>query len=193
MGALRVNLATSVELTPVYPPPAVRGRFPAHESRLVSAFRRAAVPDFDWQVQLGSDPGAGRAAGLRAGLRRGRGRAYDGGAKRPRAHQDGAQRVGGEAVRGRELLGTVRSLAAGVRVHAVGVQDGAVPTVLLVGHGQLGVGLGLGLVAADQDQLAPEVLLAFKLEVGRGDVGLVLQVALQLQACLVERESKQSE
>lgn len=75
---------------------------------------------------------------------------------------------------GRELLRTVRSFAAGVRIHTVGVQDLAVLIVLLVGRGQLWVRLGLGLVPAGQDQLAPEVLLAVKLEVGCGDVRLAL-------------------
>lgn len=89
---------------------------------------------------------------------------------------------------GRELLGTVRRLAAGVRVHAVTVQDGAILIVVLQRRRrrhQLGVRLGLGgLVAARQDQLAPQVLRAFELEVRRGDVRLALQVAFQLQAGL---------
>lgn len=89
-------------------------------------------------------------------------------------------------MRGRELLGTVRSFAAGVGIHTVGVQDLAVLIVLLVGRRQLWVGLGLGLVPAGKDQLAPEVLLAVELEVGCGDVRLALKIALQLQACLVE-------
>lgn len=196
VGALRVDLAAPVELTPVYSPPAVRGRVPAHESRLFRALCCAAAPDFDRQVQLRvrrrpavCPTTAAAAAGLWVCLRRGRGSANDGGAKRSRANQH-AQWVGGKAVCRRELLGTVRSLAAGVRVHAVAVQDLAVLIVLLEGrrHRQLGVRLGLGLVPAGQDQLAPQVLLAVELEVGRGDVGLALQVALQLQACLSERE-----
>lgn len=197
VGALRVDLAAPVELTPVYSPPAVRGRVPAHESRLVRALCCAAVPDFDRQVQLCvrrhpavcPTAAAAAAASLQVCLRRGRGSANDGGAKRSGANQHG-QWAGGKAVRRRELLGTVRSLAAGVRVHAVAVQDLAVLIVLLEGrrHRQLGVRLGLGLVPAGQDQLAPQVLLAVELEVGRGDVGLALQVALQLQACLSERE-----
>lgn len=194
VGALRVDLAAPVELTPVYSPPAVRGRVPARESRLFRALCCAAVPDFDRQVQLcvRRHPAvcpAAAAASLRVCLRRGRGSADDGGAKRSRANQH-AQWVGGKAVRRRELLGTVRSLAAGVRVHAVAVQDLAVLIVLLEGrrHRQLGVRLGLGLVPAGQDQLAPQVLLAVEIDVGRGDVGLALQVALQLQACLSERE-----
>lgn len=195
VGALCVDLAAPVELTPVYSPPAVRGRIPAHESRLFRALCCTAVPDFDWQMQLcvrrhpAVCPTAAAAASLRICLRRGRGSANDGGAKRSRANQH-AQWVGGKAVRRRELLGTVRSLAAGVRVHAVAVQDLAVLIVLLEArrHPQLGVRLGLGLVPAGQDQLAPQVLLAVELEVGCGDVGLALQVALQLQACLSERE-----
>lgn len=159
VGALRVNLAAAVEVTPVYPPLAVRGRVPADESRLFRAFRDTAAPDFDRQVQVAV---AGRPA-AHDGLRGGRRRADDGGAKRSGARQNGAQRVGGEAVRGRELLGTVRRLAAGVRVHAVAVQNGAVMIVLLVGRHQLGVGPGLGLVPAGQDQLTPQVLLAIEL------------------------------
>ena len=183
MGALCVNLATAVEVTPVYPPPAVRRRVPAHESCLFRALCHPAAPDFHRQVQLGvrGDP-----AVRRVGLRGGRRSANDGGAKRSRANQDGAQRVGGKAVRGRELLGTVRSFAAGVGIHTVGVQDLAVLIVLLVGRRQLWVRLGLGLVPAGEDQLAPEVLLAVELEVGCGDVRLALKIALQLQACLVE-------
>lgn len=161
VGALRVNLAAAVEVTPVYPPLAVGGRVPTDESRLFRAFRypAAAATDFDRQVQVAvaSCPAA------HDGLRGGRRRADDGGAKRSGARQNRAQRVGGEAVRGRELLGTVRRLAAGVRVHAVAVQNGAVLIVLLVGRRQFGAGLSLGLVAARQDQLTPQVLLAVKL------------------------------
>lgn len=175
MGALRVNLAAPVELTPVYSPPSVRRRVPAHESRLFRALCHPTAPDFDRHVQLSMccNPAVRHAASLRVGLRRGRGSANDGGAKRSRANQ-AAQRVGGKAVCGRELLRTVRSFAAGVRIHTVGVQDLAVLIVLLVGRGQLWVRLGLGLVPAGQDQLAPEVLLAVKLEVGCGDVRLAL-------------------
>lgn len=195
MGALRVNLATAVEVTPVYSPPAVRRRVPADESRLFRALCHAAAPDFDRQVQVGvrGHPAVRHAARLRVGLRRGRRSANDGGAERSRANQDGAQWVGGKAVRGRELLGTVRSFAAGVGIHTVGVQDLAVLIVLLVDRGELRVGLGLGLVPAGQDQLAPKVLLAVELEVGRGDVRLALQIALQLQACLVGTRKTQSE
>lgn len=63
----------------------------------------------------------------------------------------------------------------------------AVLIVLVGGRRQLGVALGLGLVPASQNQLAPEILLAVELEVGRGDVRLALQIALQLQACLAEQ------
>lgn len=186
--ALGVDLAAPVELTPVDPPPAVGRRVPpAHQSRLVAALGRAAAtaaaPDFAGQVRRHP------AAGGRAGLRRGRRRADDGGAKRSGGSHQDAQRVGGEAVGGRELLGTVRRLAAGVRVHAVTVQDGAVLIVVLQRRRRrLRVRLGLGgLVAARQDQLAPQVLRPSELEVRRGDVRLALQVALQLQAGLSVR------
>lgn len=75
-------------------------------------------------------------------------------------------------MRGGELLKTVRSLAAGVRVDAVAVQDLAVLIVLVVGRRQGQVRVGL--VPAGQDQLAPEVLLAAELQLGRGDVRLAL-------------------
>lgn len=106
--ALRVNLAAPVELTPVYSPPAVRGRVPADQSRFFRALPHAAAPDFPRRVQLGvrRHPAARHADGLQVGLRRGRRSADDGGAKRSRANQD-TQRVGGKAVRGRELLGTI--------------------------------------------------------------------------------------
>lgn len=187
--ALGVDLAAPVELTPVDPPPAVGRRVPpAHQSRLVAALgRRAATAAPDFAGQVRRHP----AAGGRAGLRRGRRRADDGGAKRSGGSHQDAQRVGGEAVGGRELLGTVRRLAAGVRVHAVTVQDGAVLIVVLQRRRrrrQLRVRLGLGgLVAARQDQLAPQVLRPSELEVRRGDVRLALQVALQLQAGLSVR------
>lgn len=187
--ALGVDLAATVELTPVNPPPAIGRRVSgAHQSHLVGALGRRATPDFARQVRRYP------AAGGRAGLRRGRWRADDGRAKRSGGSHQDAQRVGGEAVSGRELLGTVRRLAAGVRVHAVTVQDGAVLIVVLQRchrrrRHQLGIRLGLGgLVAACQDQLAPQVLRAFELEVRRGDVRLALQVALQLQAGLSVRE-----
>lgn len=176
-------------MAPVHTPPAVRRCVSAGKSRLFRALCHAAAPDFDRQVQLGvrAHPAAHRAAGLRVGLGRGWRCANDRGAKRSRANQDRAQRVGGKAVSGRELLRTVWSLAAGVWIHTVGFQDLAVLIVLLVG---LWVRLGLGLIPAGQDQLAPEVLLAVELEVGCGDVRLALQVALQLQACLDECKRK---
>lgn len=193
--ALRVNLAAAVELAPVYSPPAVGRRVPADQSRLLCALPRAAAPDFTRRVHAGvrRHPAARHADGLGVGLRRGRRSADDGGAKRSRAAQD-TQRVGGKAVRGRELLRTIGSFAAGVRIHAVAVQDRAVLIVLLRGRRQLGVGLDLGLVPASQNQLAPEVLLAVELELGRGDVRLALQIALQLQACLApEGEEEEDE
>lgn len=69
----------------------------------------------------------------------------------------------------------------------------AVLIVLLGGRRQLGVGLGLGLVPASQNQLAPEILLAVELEVGRGDVRLALQIALQLQACLAQQGEEEED
>lgn len=186
MRALCVNLATAVEVTPVYPPPGVRGRVPAEESSLFRGLRHrrasyshataAGGPDFDGQVQPGvrRHPAVDGGARAHGGLRRGRRRADDGGAKRSRANQRRPQRVGGKAVRGGELLETVRSLAAGVRVDAVAVQDLAVLIVLVVGRRQGQVWVGLGLVPAGQDQLAPEVLLAAELQLGRGDVRLAL-------------------
>lgn len=109
VGALCVNLATPVEVTPVYPPPAVRRRVSAGEVSLFGALCHAAAPDFDRQVQVGvhGDPAVGHTTGLQVGLRRGWRGANDGGAKRSGANQDRAQRVGGKAVHGRELLRTV--------------------------------------------------------------------------------------
>lgn len=106
--ALRVNLAAAVELTPVYPPPAVRRRVPADQSRLFCALPHTAASDFTRRVQLGvrRHPAARHTDGLGIGLRRGRRSADDRGAKRSRANQD-TQRVGGKAVRGRELLRTI--------------------------------------------------------------------------------------
>lgn len=153
--ALRVNLATPVEVTPVHPSPGVWGCVPAEGSSLFCSLPRcspdsAAGPHFDRQVQAGvrGHPAVHRRGGADGGLRRRRRGADDRGAKRSGADQDGPQRVGCKAVRGGELLKTVRSFTAGIRVHAVGVQDLVVLIVLLEGWGQVRVRLSFGLVAA---------------------------------------------
>lgn len=66
VGALRVNLAAPVELTPVYSPPAVRRRIPADQSRLFRALPHAAASDFARRVELSvcRHPAACHANGL---------------------------------------------------------------------------------------------------------------------------------
>lgn len=139
MGALGVNLAAAVEVAAVHPPPAVwRGVLPAGGAHLLRALAHAA-PRLGWHVhlRLGHPPGGRVTADLVRRLRRGRRRADDRGAEVARAGHGRAQRVGGEAVRGRELLRAVRGLAAGVRVEAVGLGEVAVLIVILreVGDG----------------------------------------------------------
>lgn len=47
------------------------------------------------------------------------------------------------------------------------------------------VAVAISLISTSQDELAPKILLGLKLEIRRGDVRLVLQISLQLQACLI--------
>lgn len=151
MGALGVHLAAAIEVAAVHPPPAVRrGVLTTGAAHLVRALAHAS-PRLGGHVQLrlGHPPGGHVAADLVCSLRRGRRRADDRGAQVARAGHGRAKRVGDEAVRGRELLRAVRGLAAGVRVQAVGLGEGAVLIVVL---GEVGDGSSrLALVPTGQD------------------------------------------
>lgn len=190
VGALGVDLPASVEVTPVHPPPPVGRSLSAGQSRPVHGPLRAPSPYFPRRVQhsLYPAPHLGDRAvfGQLGGRRRG---GDDGGAQVfPSVAQNVTQGIGGEVEGGGELLGAVRSLAAGVGVETAGVEVLAFLIVfLLLDVGDLWVRLAR-LVPAGEHQLAPQVLLALKLEVGGGDVGLALEVPLQLQARLCWRE-----
>lgn len=93
------------------------------------------------------------------------------------------QWVGGEVEGRGELLGAVGRLTAGVGVKAVGL------LIVLLLNVSVDLWVGLGLVPTGQDQFAPEILLTrLKLDVCGRDVGLALEVPLQLQTCLMKEK-----
>lgn len=91
------------------------------------------------------------------------------------------QWVGGEVEGRGEVIGAVGRLAAGIGVKAVGL------LIVFLLNVSEDVWVGRGLLPTGQDH--PEVLLArLKLDVCGRDVGLALEVPLQLQTCLMKEK-----
>lgn len=181
--ALGVHLPAPVEVTPVHPPPPIRGCLPAGQPW---PLHTSDCPCFPRRVQhsVYSAPHLGyRAVFFHLGW--GRWCADDGWPQLVSTFtQDVSQRAGSE-VKGRgEFFWAVRGLAAGVGVKAPSVHMlGVLIVFFLFYMWELWVGV-TGLVPASKHQLAPQILLVVKLEVCGWDVGLTLEVPFQLKARL---------
>lgn len=184
--ALGVHLPAAIEVTPVHSPPPVRRRLTTGQPWPLRVPLHAPSPYFPRRLQrsLYPTPRMGYRPFL-AQLRWGWRRADDGRAQVfSTVSQNVSQRTGGEVESRGELLRAVRSLTAGVGVEAAGIKVLVVLIVfLLLDVGNLWVCL-IWLVPAGKHQLAPQVLLALKFDVRGWDIGLTLEVPLQLEACL---------